>query len=330
MRAWPGREAERRAPSPLRPEGARKGGLLFCASCAFLRLILLQGLAAGSALAQAPAVPETPYTLATVPLERLSDKNITVDGRRALAIRPGEWKHAETEHFILHFFRTFLAAPVSVEAEFYYRYILADLGVSETNGAGAGKTHIYLFESREDWVTFRKAAWLEPWTGAVHIDGALFVPRYPEFKWKGNALGHEISHLLVKRWVGTRLPLWLSEGYAEDVSSRGNAAFYRARGYLAHPLELIPPGYMPLARLTALVVYPPEGEVKTFYRESRALTAFLGGEGNKARFLKMFTAMAQGAPFSFAWKEAYGSRWLSLDAMEVEFKKYMEQDGHCL
>ena len=279
----------------------------------------------------ARATAEAPYTLATVPFERLSDKNITVDGWRALAIRPNEWKHAETEHFILHFFRTFIAAPVSVEAEFYYRYISADLQASprsSTYAGGTGKAHIYLFESREDWGVFRKAAFLETWTGAVHIDGALFVPRYPEFKWKGNALGHEISHLLVNRFVGTRLPLWLKEGYAEDVSSRGNSAFYRARGYLARPLELIPPGFMPLARLTTLPAYPPDAEIKTFYRESRALTAFLSADGNKPKFLKMFTAIAQGMPFSTALSSAYGSRWPSLDAMEVVFKKYMDQNGN--
>lgn len=296
---------------------------------AWLAVCILASFAGGSALAQTRAPLELPDTLATVPFERLTDKAITEDGRRALAIRPGEWKHAETEHFVIHFFRTFIAAPVSVEAEFYYRYILADLEASQktrTFAGSSGKTHIYLFENREDWVEFRKAAFLESWTGAVHIDGALFVPRYPEFKWKGNALGHEISHLMVNLFVGTRLPLWLSEGYAEDVSSRGNSAFYRARGYLTRPMELMAPGSIPLARLTSLTAYPPEAEIKTFYRESRALTAFLSRGGDKAHFLKMFTAMAQGAPLSLAWKEAYGSRWLSLDAMELEFKKSLEQN----
>ena len=300
---------------------------------ALLAICLLMIATVGPVLAQAPApaLPEETYTVRIVPFDQLSDKNITVDGRRALAILPSEWKHTETEHFVIHFFHTFIAAPVSVEAEFYYRYITADLDASRPTHApagGGGKVHLYLFESQEDWGAFRKTAWLEAWTGAVNIDGALFVPRYPEFKWKGNALGHEIAHLLVSRFVGTRLPLWLNEGYAEDVSSRGYAAYYRARGYKAHPKESMPPSYMPLARLTACAAYPPEAEIKTFYGESRALTAFLNANENKARFLKMFTAMAQGAPFSVAWKETYGSRWASLDAMETEFKKSLEQKGN--
>lgn len=287
-----------------------------------------------SASAQAPAatqtVGEVPYTIPCVPFAQLTDKNITVDGRRALAIRPTEWKHTETPHFVIHFFRTFVAAPVTVESEFYYRYIMADLEIHDDGkvAAVAGKTHIYLFETREDWLSFRQVAMLESWTGAVCIDGALFVPRYPEFKWKGNALGHEISHLMVRLFVGRRLPLWLSEGYAEDVSSRGNSAFYRARGYLATPRELIPPSWMPLARLTSLGMYPPDAEVTTFYRESRALAAFLSSDGKKSQFLKLFRAMAtQGTPFPNALSDAYGSRWSSVDALEADFKKQMEQNA---
>jgi hypothetical protein len=285
---------------------------------------------AGSALAQAPAPPqamvEVPYTIAAVPFARLSDQNITADGRRALAIRPSEWKHSETPHFVLHYFRSSIAAPVSVEAEFYYRYITADLGVTPQAeaAAGAGKSHLYLFETRDDWVAFRQSAALEAWTGAVCIDGALFVPRYPEFKWKGNALGHEIAHLLVRRFVGNKSPLWLKEGQAEDVSSRGYSAYYRARGYVAHPLELIPNGYIALARLTSFAAYPPDAEVETLYRESRALVAYLSAEGRKPQFVKMFRETAQGTPFPAALSDAYGSQWTSLDTLETAFKRHMD------
>ncbi|MDD5351220.1 MAG: hypothetical protein PHQ12_13500 [Chthoniobacteraceae bacterium] len=284
--------------------------------------------AAGTALAQTPpqAVPEVPYTITSVPFGKLTDQHITPDGQRALAIRPAEWHHCETPHFVLHYFRSFIAAPVSVEAEYFHRYITADLGLTPQAiaEAGGGKTHLYLFESREDWVVFRKAAALEAWTGAVCIDGALFVPRYPEFKWKGNALGHEIAHLLVNRYVGRKSPLWLKEGQAEEVSSRGYAAYFRARGYLARPQALIPNGYIPLARLTSLTAYPPDTEVETLYRESRALVAYMSAEGRKERFLKMFRSMAQGAPFPAAFSEAYGSQWSSLDALESAFKQHME------
>ena len=256
-----------------------------------------------------------------IPLSQVTQQDLSLQGQRALSIRPREWHHAETPHFVLHFFHSFIAAPVSVEAEFYDRYITADLGVAMNLDAPAGKSHLYLFETQADWSVFCQTVSLEPWTGAVTIGNSLFVPRYPEFKWKGNALGHEIAHLLMHRSVGTQLPLWLEEGYAEDVSDRGYKTFYRARGYQALPRESASPGWIPLARLTAFKTYPDAAEVTAFYRESRSLTAFLIREAGKERFLELFKAMAGGTPF----QTALGSRWNSLDALEGAFKNRSEE-----
>lgn len=291
-----------------------------------VKTMLLGGIWASMSVAGALA-QEQGGALTAVPFEQLSDKAITIDGRRALAIRPTEWKHAETPHYVLHFFHSFIAAPVSLEAEFYFRYILADLGVNEQDAGTAlrkGKVHVYLFEKQEDWSQFRQTAFLESWTGAVHIDGALFVPRYPEFKWKGNALGHEIAHELVSRYIGTRLPLWLKEGYAEDVSTRGYSTFHRARGYFSLPRASQIPSWIPLARLTTLTAYPGEAEVASFYAESHALCLFFGRDNGHAPFVKLLTQMAQGMPFPMALREAYGSRWISLDTLETEFKKHLD------
>ena len=55
--------------------------------------------------------------LAEVGLSQLSDPGNTALGQAALAVRPGEWKHAETPHFILHFFRNFVAAQAAVQVK---------------------------------------------------------------------------------------------------------------------------------------------------------------------------------------------------------------------
>lgn len=255
---------------------------------------------------------------AEIPLSQVTQQDLSLQGQRALSIRPQEWRHAETPHFVLHFFHSFIAAPVSVEAEFYDRYITADLGLE--SAGSAMKTHLYLFETREDWAVFCQSVALEPWTGAVTMGNSLFVPRYPELKWKGNALGHEIAHMLVHRSVGKQLPLWLEEGYAEDVSDRGYKTFYRARGYQALPREKSLPGWIALARLTTFTTYPAPAEVTAFYRESRSLTAFLIREAGKERFLELFKAMARGTSFATALPAVCGSRWNSLDALERAFQ----------
>lgn len=241
-------------------------------------------------------------------------------GRSALSIHPGAWKHGQTDHFFIHFFDSFIATPVSVEAEFYFRYIASDLGLTPT---GADKSHIYIFESPEDWKRFQSVASLEKWTGGIHVGNDLFIVRNPAFRFKGHALGHEIVHLVVHKYVGNLLPKWLEEGYAEDASIRGYSTFYRERGYLARPkVPVIAPGkFIPLSQLTQMVGYPPESQVDTFYDESHRLVWFLGHE-DKAKLIALLKNIAsQGTGFESALHDAYGLRWVSLDALEKEMNQ---------
>ena len=85
--------------------------------------LLLSLIVATGALAQT-----VPGDFKEVAFERLSDRSLGALGTRALAIRGNEWKHAETPHFVYHFFQSFVAAPVSVEAEFFYSIVAKELG----------------------------------------------------------------------------------------------------------------------------------------------------------------------------------------------------------
>ena len=76
------------------------------------RLLLILGLClgfAGAGLGQDDN-PKGINALPEVPLSQLSESDNSGYGQAALAVRPGDWKHAETPHFILHFFRNFVAA----------------------------------------------------------------------------------------------------------------------------------------------------------------------------------------------------------------------------
>ena len=197
------------------------------------RLLLLLALWPAVLFAQEPA----DTTLREVPLQALSDRNFTPLAQAALTIRPTEWKHAETANFVYHYFHSFIAAPVAVEAEFYYRVISKDLEKDTTQWERKG--HVFIFETDEDWAAFQKKGALDPWTGGIHSGGSLFLKRDPQMKFKGNTLGHEITHLVLDRFFGSGIPLWLNEGYAEYASTICYAAFNRARGYSARPLSLI-------------------------------------------------------------------------------------------
>ena len=66
------------------------------------------------------ASPDAPglNALKEVPFAALSSQAVSPLGIAALSIRPTEWKHAETANFIYHFFHSYIATPVSVEAEY--------------------------------------------------------------------------------------------------------------------------------------------------------------------------------------------------------------------
>lgn len=262
-----------------------------------------------------------------VPFTHLSDRTISALGQAALSIRNAtEWKHAETAHFVYHFFQSFVAAPVSVEAEFYYGSIARDLG--KDTAQWERKSHIFIFERPEDWQSFQRRGQLDPWTGGLHVQGELFILRNPQYKWKGHTLGHEVTHLVLYRFYGNGVPRWLHEGFAEYAGVRGFSAFYRARGYQARPTSrsVDPTHYLALAQLTSMLDYPAETEaVIAFYNQSERLVRFLVAT-DKRGFGLFLEGVAQGNRMETALAKGFGHRFPSLEVLEREFKPYATKD----
>lgn len=284
-------------------------------------LLVITALVACSARAQT-----TSGSFAEVPLERLSDRTIGPLGMRALAIRPEAWKHAETAHFVYHFFESFVAAPVSVEAEFFYSIIAKELG--RDTSQWERKCHIFIFDKQADWTSFKVAGQLDPWTGGLHAGGELFIVRDAQYKWKGDTLGHEVTHLVLHRFFGNGIPLWLNEGFAEYSASKGYAAFWRARGYRARPRSqaVDPQHWIPLAELTTMVTYPSDlRQVETFYRESERLVRFLSGS-DKSGFHRLLEAMGQGNRFDTALAKGFPGKFASVNALEAAAKEYATKE----
>lgn len=302
-----------RAPAGMPLAGT---GIASLAGMRFLAVFIL--LVASACAEQEPGIGALPE----IPFEQLSDRMLTQLGKKALQVRAKDWKHGETEHFIYHFFNRPTASAVSVEAEFYYRVIAAELG--RDTSAWERKCHLFLFDDPEDWKVFQKFGGLDPWTGGIHGEGALFILRNPGPRADNATLPHEIAHLVLFRFFGAGIPLWLNEGFAEYAATRCRAAFYRARGYSARPRAFpVKEGlYIPVAELTAATGYPAEEErVAAFYDESQKLVRFLAAADKKG-FVAFLDAMGKGALFETAARNHFGNRFLNLDAVEREFKSY--------
>ncbi len=286
----------------------------------FRTALTLSILCASTAVAQ---INES-SSLAQVELSQLSQRDPNPLGEIALAIRSDQWKHGETEHFIYHFVHSYVATPISVEAEFHYRVVAKEL---ERNGPGGDvKSHIYIFEDPEQWQQFQTFGKLEPWTGGIHSQGSLFIQRNPKYKFANNVLGHEIVHLVVHRFYSEGVPCWLNEGLAQYISKAANASYERARGYIAKPHSdaISAQDLIPLSALTAMTC-PPNDRVTTFYDESERLVRFLASS-DKPSFLALLDALGRHAPFEAALARAYPGRFPTAAVLDEKFREYAAKD----
>jgi hypothetical protein len=282
----------------------RAAGLLFCLTLAFL-----------------PRLEAQLSGLNEVEFSDLSQRDPNPLGEQALAIHSEEWKHAETDHFIYHFVHGYVATPISVEAEFYYRVIVKEL--ERDPPTGDTKSHIYIFERPEDWRTFQGLGRLEPWTGGIHSQGSLFIQRDPRQRFADNSLGHEIAHLIMHRYYPDAIPRWLDEGFAEYISRNAHASYQRARGYISKPRsQLILTDQLISLGALATMDYPAdEKKVATFYRESERLVRFLAAT-DKASFLGLLDALGRHQPFERAVLSYYSGKFANLAALESAFREY--------
>jgi hypothetical protein len=263
-------------------------------------------------------------SLPEIEFSQLSQRDPNPLGEKALAINPEQWKHGETEHFIYHFIHSYVATPVSVEAEFHYRVITKEL--ERDQPVGDTKSHIYIFERPEDWRQFQGLGELEPWTGGIHSQGSLFIVRNPAYKFTNNSLGHEIVHLVLHRFYSDGIPCWLNEGFAQYVSKAAHASYERARGYIAkpHSQAIATQDLIPLAKLVAMT-RPPNDRVETFYDESERLVRFLAAT-DKMSFLTLLDALARHQPFEITFLRIYAGKFANPVVLEEKFREYAAKD----
>lgn len=207
------------------------------------------------------------------------------------------WHHLRTTHFVIHYEKKIFAAKVARLAEAFYDYISADLPPDLPDRLGTTPSHIFVFADSRDWpAVISSTPGLTDLTVSFVRNQAMYLQEWGDSSSdKMSVLAHEMTHLVLNRFLRVRLPLWLNEGLAEYY---GEFAYRAVRGMGQSKSSAFPPtkNLLPLETLLPLTTYPPDTVVLTYYRTAKYLVGFLRLKHDPACWNTYFTAVATGSP----------------------------------
>lgn len=253
--------------------------------------------------------------------EQLADHAISPAGAEALAIRPEQWRHGETENFIVHYRSLSDALQIAREIEFDLWYVAQSLGVQPAQYAR--KSHVYVFQNEKEWRLFLSETQTPGWVHSFALRDDLFLDVHAaQGGFDSQTLAHETTHAIVARIYGSRRwPLWLSEGFAEYMGSASVAARHW-RSPLSNQRKLHF-AEMSVAELTTTTRYPADPEaVARLYDTSAKFVRYLFNKYPKDLFPKFVERVLAGEPATTALVEIYGNEFSDMAEFEKRFRRF--------
>lgn len=248
--------------------------------------------------------------------EQLSSRDENPLGLQALAIAPAKWRHAETDHFIVHYRRVTEAQKVVREIEYTLWFVAQSLGA--TKERYAKKSHVYVFQDEREWAAFRSEAGVPKWSGSFANGDNLFLHVGGAGEgFDSGTLAHETTHAVVARlYPNQRWPLWLNEGLAEYMRTASLAA--RKKLSTQGMQKGLSEATLPISQLVVMTEYPrskqeddemdEHKQVGRFYQTSEKLVRFFMNQFPKDRFPRFIDAILGGEPFENAVLKVYGDQ----------------------
>lgn len=276
-------------------------------------LLLLAVLSAGAADTNRAEMTE-------VTGEQMDTRMLSDLGRRVLAAREFKWRHGQTDHFVVHFENGIFAAKVARMGESFYRFIAEDLQGAKDRVDG--RSHIYIFRNQNDWDIFIKRYYqgeLE-WAFSMVTGPIMYLQQAGDLSSSAEVLGHEMTHLVVNRFLEGQLPLWLNEGLAEWYGEFAYAAFKGVKKSKRSQFQGLRSTY-PVAELLGATAYPAERKkVHEFYHTSKHLVGYLQLEKSPEAFLPFARDLAGGAEVGDTLKSRYS--FAGVEDLAAQFEKF--------
>ena len=256
--------------------------------------------------------------------EDMDQRGLLPYAKTLLTEEGDKWRHAQTDHFVLHFFAnegTNFAYKVAQQSEFFYGYISKELGGAKDRFPC--RSHIFTFRNETRWKKFLKTQpEVDEWSYSFAQGLCMFLQQGKTTKDQSEVLAHEMTHLMVNHFIEGHPPLWLNEGVAEYY---GEFGLWEFRGLQHHAGNVFKVGGlrepMTLERLFAIVKYPGDKkEVHKLYTTSKYFVGFLLTKKPADKFPGFLADLAGGMQAAEALNKHY--EFSDLAAAQKEFARF--------
>lgn len=215
-----------------------------------------------------------------------------------------EWSgSSESEHFIYHFDDAKTARAITDHAETYYRWVKEIFQVDEDHWKE--KAPIFIFEDKAEWKTFESKNGAGIGGDAFTNGRELYIWRNPSWLSPKKTLAHELTHLIIRRFLDGPIPLFLNEGFAEYIGTKAAALQTGGNEYAVRTLQFLSEDeFVPLKQLSEMKSYPKD-QVPIFYRESELLVRFLLLKHPPSKFRQLLSELSRGKAFDRLIEDLY-------------------------
>lgn len=225
----------------------------------------------------------------------------------------GDWNKYTSEHFLIYSHPSIPNKYISEftqKSERYYHQIRERLGFTRFNfWLWQDRAKVFIYQNRRDYL---KNSSQPGWSAAsVHTKKKLISTFYFEKDFFDTILPHELSHIILKEFVGfdTQLPLWFEEGVA-CVNEKDSLRRYL---FLAQGLSRKKrmPSLAQIERQSQRLDQPG-----AFYAASASLIIFLLEDHGRENFARLCRQLRDGNSFYASLARVYRIK----DRVELETK----------